>query len=118
MRANADTTRAPPQVADVKDFTLKLNKAAAAALGMDGYVTVSYNYNESLIFSGTHAPAFVLRVVTLGNGTDKNEAFAKSFFSFFEKELGIPDNRGYIIFNDPSPVNLAHKSTTFAVLLG
>ncbi|KAG6847877.1 hypothetical protein C0991_001278, partial [Blastosporella zonata] len=92
--------------------------AAAAAFGMDGYVTVSYQYSESIIFAGTHDPAFILRVTTLGNGTDKNESFAKAFFGFLEKELGVPDNRGYIIFNDPTPVNLAHKSTTFAVLLG
>ncbi|KAG6838286.1 hypothetical protein C0991_000503 [Blastosporella zonata] len=95
---------------------------------MDGYVTVSYQYSESIIFAGTHDPAFILRVTTLGNGTDKNESFAKAFFGFLEKELGVPDNRGYmfvdfyilkrVIFNDPTPVNLAHKSTTFAVLLG
>ncbi|KAK7059566.1 hypothetical protein R3P38DRAFT_2495829 [Favolaschia claudopus] len=77
-----------------------LNKAAAAALGMDGYVTVSYTYtyNETLTFAGTHAPAFILRVVscnnmfkrirlnivqlTLGNGTDKNESFSKTLSEF------------------------------------
>ncbi|KAG6827589.1 hypothetical protein H0H92_011212 [Tricholoma furcatifolium] len=105
------------KVADVKEFTIKLNKASAAAFGMDGYVTCSYQYNESIIFAGTHDPAFVLRVTTLGNPVEKNEGFAKSLFSFFSQELGIPDNRGYIIFNDPTPVNLAHRSTTFAVLL-
>lgn len=30
---------------------------------MDGYVTVSYNYNETVTFAGTHDPAFLLRVV-------------------------------------------------------
>ncbi|KAG6887760.1 hypothetical protein C0995_013012 [Termitomyces sp. Mi166 len=103
------------KVDDVKAFTVSMNKASAAAFGMDGYVTCSYHYDESLIFAGTHAPAFVMRVTTLGNGTDKNEGFAKSLFGFLEKELGVPENRG--IFNDPGTVNLAHKSTTFAVLL-
>ncbi|KAG6818761.1 hypothetical protein H0H93_002066 [Arthromyces matolae] len=103
---------------NVKQFTVDFGKAAAATFGMDGYVTTSYQYNESLIFAGTHAPAFVLRVTTLGNGTEKNADFAKGLFAFLEKQIGVPDNRGYIIFNDFAPVNLAHKSTTFDVLLG
>ncbi|KAK7031592.1 Tautomerase/MIF [Favolaschia claudopus] len=104
------------QVADPKAFSLDLNKAAAAALGMDGYVTVSYNYNETLTFAGTHDPAFILRVTTLGNGTDKNDLFSKALSGFLEESLKAPSDRGYIIFNDPGHINLGHKGTTFATL--
>ncbi|KAJ7468495.1 Tautomerase/MIF [Mycena latifolia] len=104
------------KVADPKAFSLGLNKAAAAALGMDGYVTVSYNYNETVTFAGTHDPAFLLRVTTLGNGTEKNEVFSKTLFEYLEQALGAPSNRGYIIFNDPGHINLGHKGTTFATI--
>ncbi|KAJ7631902.1 Tautomerase/MIF superfamily [Mycena polygramma] len=104
------------KVADPKAFSLALNKAAAAALGKDGYVTVSYTYNETVTFAGTHEPAFLLRVTTLDNGTEKNEVFSKTLFAHLEEALGAPADRGYIIFNDPGRINLGYKGTTFATL--
>ncbi|KAJ7145999.1 Tautomerase/MIF superfamily [Mycena epipterygia] len=104
------------KVADPKAFSLALNKVTAAALGMDGYVTVSYNYNETVTFAGTHDPAFLLRVTTLGNGTEKNELFSKTLFAHLEEALGAPLDRGYIVFNDPGHIDLGYKGTTFATI--
>ncbi|KAJ7747627.1 Tautomerase/MIF [Mycena maculata] len=104
------------KVSDPKQFSLDLNTEAAKVLGMGPYVTVSYNYNETVTFAGTHAPAFIMRVTTLGNSTDKNEQFSKALFAHLEAALGTPSDRGYIIFNDPSHINLGHKGTTFATL--
>ncbi|KAF8903218.1 Tautomerase/MIF superfamily [Mucidula mucida] len=73
---------------------------------------------QGLIFGGTHEPAFYMTILTvLGLPTSNNAGYSKEFFAFIEKELGIPHDRGYIIFNNPGPDRLGHKSTTFDVLL-
>ncbi|KAF9023828.1 Tautomerase/MIF [Hymenopellis radicata] len=105
------------KVPDEKAFTAALAQLGNAVLGMDKYWTVMYKYNEGLIFGGTHEPAFCMTILTvLGLPTSNNAGYSKGFFAFIEKELGIPHDRGYIIFNDPGPDRLGHKSTTFDVL--
>ncbi|TFK98978.1 hypothetical protein BDV98DRAFT_511410 [Pterulicium gracile] len=74
---------------------------------MTKYVTVTYKHDESMIFSGTREPAFILCILTvLGTPTEKNAGFSKALFEFLKRELGVSDERGYIIFNDPGPDRL------------
>ncbi|KAJ7146001.1 Tautomerase/MIF [Mycena epipterygia] len=110
------------KVADPKAFSLVLNKAAIAALAValgpgivDEYMTVSYTYNETVTFAGTHDPAFVLHVSS-GAETEKNEAMSKILFVHLEEALGAPSDRGYILFNNSGLINVGHKGTTFANL--
>lgn len=37
-----------------------------------------------------------------------NEKYSKEFFEFFQKSLGVPANRGYILFNDPGRANIGY----------
>ncbi|KAF8892757.1 Tautomerase/MIF [Mucidula mucida] len=106
------------KVPDEKAFTAALAQHGITVLGMDKYWNVMYKYNEGLIFAGTHEPAFYMTILTvLGLPTSNNAGYSKEFFAFIEKELGIPHDHGYIIYNDPGPDRLGHKSTTFDVLL-
>ncbi|KAE9386789.1 Tautomerase/MIF [Gymnopus androsaceus JB14] len=106
------------KVNDEKAFTSALAKEGINVLGMDKYWTVMYKYNEGLIFAGTHEPAFYMTILTvLGLPTSNNSDYSKKFFAFLETELGVPHDRGYIVFNDPGPDRLGFQSTTFDVLL-
>ncbi|PSR70560.1 hypothetical protein PHLCEN_2v13599 [Hermanssonia centrifuga] len=35
-----------------------------------------------------------------------NNGFSKDLFEFFEKHLGVKDNRGYVMFVDPGRENI------------
>jgi phenylpyruvate tautomerase len=35
-----------------------------------------------------------------------NERYSKAFFDFFQQQLGVPANRGYITFIDPGRENM------------
>ncbi|KAM6500931.1 Tautomerase/MIF [Amanita muscaria] len=78
------------------------------------YISVSITYNDTLTFNGTFDPAFQLVITSLGNiNGSKNVVYSKKLFSFLKEKLGIPDNRGYIVFQDPGVENLGFRSTTF-----
>jgi len=77
-------------------------------------MSVSITYNDTLTFGGTFEPAFQLLVISLLNiNATKNVEYNKKIFSFLKEKLGVPDNRGYIVFQDPGVENLGFQSTTF-----
>ncbi|KAJ7216973.1 Tautomerase/MIF [Mycena pura] len=91
------------KIADVKKFSIALSKGCSEAWDLpdkDGSRTsASVEYNESLNFDGNHDSAFLLefRMINMAQaGTPKRDAFAKSLCEFMEKELGIPQSRGYM----------------------
>ncbi|KAL5511964.1 hypothetical protein ACEPAH_5183 [Sanghuangporus vaninii] len=100
---------------DVKSFSLEFSKLAARVLGKpESYLSVSYTYNESLTFAGSFEPAFILTVVSLGNiNPQANAQYSKALFGFFGEKLGIKDDRGYIVFNDPGRQYLGYMGSTF-----
>ncbi|EJD53023.1 Tautomerase/MIF [Auricularia subglabra TFB-10046 SS5] len=95
-------------------------KLAADTLGKpEKYISVSYTYNETLSFSGTHEPAILVIITSLGNiSPDANEKYSATFFAFFNEKLGVPGDRGYISFVDPGYANIGYQGTTFAKILG
>ncbi|KAK0215984.1 Tautomerase/MIF [Armillaria nabsnona] len=102
------------KVPDAKAFTTALSQESAEILGMTKYVTVTYKYDESMIFNGTYGLAFALNVLTvLGIPTEINADFSHGFFEFFEKELGVPNDRGYM----SGPDRLGYKGTMFNIIL-
>ncbi|EIM90269.1 Tautomerase/MIF [Stereum hirsutum FP-91666 SS1] len=108
------------KVSDPKAFSLEFSKVAAEVLGKpELYISVAYNYSEFLTFNGSFDPAFLLKITSLNNIEPKvNEVYSKALFAFFEKQLGIPGDRGYITFYDPGLAYLGHKGTTFAAIFG
>ncbi|KAJ7667456.1 Tautomerase/MIF [Mycena polygramma] len=112
------------KIADVKSFSLSLSKACSEAWGLpdkDGSNTsASVVYNESLNFNGNHDPAFILefKIVNLAQAdTSKRDAFAKSICAFFERELGIAQNRGYVLFRVLADNEIAMDGITYETWL-
>ncbi|KAH9935809.1 Tautomerase/MIF [Amylocystis lapponica] len=107
-------------LADPKPFIFEFSALAAEALSKPPqYISVSYDYNETLTFGGTFEPAFLLTVTSLDNlKPDLNEVYSKALFGFFKERLGIQGNRGYITFLDPGRAYLGHEATTFATIFG
>ncbi|KAI0033306.1 Tautomerase/MIF [Vararia minispora EC-137] len=100
--------------ADIKAFVLDFHKFAVKTLGkFDETTSISFNYQEHLSFGGTFEPAFILGITSLDNFSDeKNEAYSKVFFEYFQRTLGVPDHRGYIRFEDPGYAAIGYRSTT------
>ncbi|EJD06168.1 Tautomerase/MIF [Fomitiporia mediterranea MF3/22] len=103
------------KIDDVKAFSLEFSKIAAEALGKpESYISVCYTYNESLTFAGSFEPAFLLSIISLGNlNPQANAKYSKALTEFFEKKLGLKNNRGYITFVDPGREFLGYQGATF-----
>lgn len=108
------------KVADPKAFSLQLADFGAKTLQKPiKYISTAYTYNETLTFNGTFDPAFLLDINSLGNiNPAANAAYSKALFEFIKENLGIPDDRGYIVFTDPGNANMGHVGTTFATIFG
>ncbi|KAJ7063578.1 Tautomerase/MIF superfamily [Mycena amicta] len=106
------------QVADEQDLAKQLSKVSAETLGKpEAYITVCVTVNKTLTFGGTFEPAFSLSVVSLDNlSTELNEKYSAAFTKFLAEKLGIPNDRGYIIFSDPGRGYLGFQGTTFATI--
>jgi len=108
------------KITELKDFALEFSKIGAKILAKpEAYISVIITYNESLTFGGTFDPAFNLRIDSLDNiNQQANERYSKEFFEFFQQQLGVPANRGYITFIDPGRENMGHDGTTFGTIFG
>ncbi|TBU26055.1 Tautomerase/MIF [Dichomitus squalens] len=107
-------------VADPKAFVKDFSEFSATTLGKPlAYIAVHLVHDQNLAWAGTFDPAVLLNVTSLDNLQPENtEKFSKAFFGYFKEKLGIPDNRGYILFVDPGRANIGHTSTTFATIFG
>ncbi|KAI9453610.1 Tautomerase/MIF [Lactarius psammicola] len=108
------------KLSNPKEFVLNLSKFGADLLKKpERYILVSYQYNEIFSFNGTFDPAFQLTLKSLDNITpESTEGYSKALFAFLNNTLGVPGDRGYIIFNDPGRAYSGHEGTTFAQILG
>ncbi|KAF9448885.1 Tautomerase/MIF [Macrolepiota fuliginosa MF-IS2] len=110
------------QIADPKAFALEFSKFGAEVLGKpEAYITVQYQYNETITFGGTFDPAFTLKIFSLGNlSHDKNEQYSKTISEWLGKKLGLKNDRGYIVFIDPgnSYIGYVFQGTTFGTIFG
>ncbi|KAI0340509.1 Tautomerase/MIF [Trametopsis cervina] len=106
------------KIDDVKPFIQKLSKYASEVLGKpEEYMCCTYNYNEHMLWHGTFDPALELTIISLGNiSPQSNIEYTKKLFEFFEAEIGVPKNRGYIFFSDPGRENVGSLRTSFGIL--
>ncbi|KAM5542653.1 hypothetical protein V8D89_003614 [Ganoderma adspersum] len=107
-------------VADPKAFVKELSKFSADNLGKpEAYIGVHLVQEQTLTFGGSFDPAFLLSITSLDNLPPENtEKLSKAFATFIQEKLGIPHDRGYILFNDPGRANIGFQSTTFVTIFG
>jgi phenylpyruvate tautomerase len=68
----------------------------------------------TLTFGGTFEPAFTAMIYSIGRITPQLNANTSAGLSkFFSKELGLPDDRGYIAFFDMAGSDMGYKGKTF-----
>ncbi|PIL30589.1 hypothetical protein GSI_07290 [Ganoderma sinense ZZ0214-1] len=85
----------------------------------EAYVGVHLVQEQTMTFGGSFDPAFLLSISSLDNLPPENtEKFSKAFAAFIQEKLGVPHDRGYILFNDPGRPNIGFSSTTFATIFG
>ncbi|KAN0127572.1 Tautomerase/MIF [Lactarius tabidus] len=108
------------KVPNPKEFILNMSKFSAELLKKpEKYIAISYRYNENLSFGGSFEPTFQLTVVSLDNiKVESTEGYSKDLFAFLNKTLGVPGDRGYVVFNDPGRAYIGHEGTTFAQIFG
>ncbi|KAF7353718.1 hypothetical protein MVEN_01057000 [Mycena venus] len=119
QRGRVDESRAHTlQITNQAEFSLNFAKAGAKALGKpEAVMSTIVSFNNSLTFGGTLDPAFSLTVTSLDNlSSEANEKYSATFSDFIDSNLGIPKDRGYIIFRDPGREYMGYKGTTFASL--
>ncbi|KKZ68187.1 hypothetical protein EMCG_06148 [[Emmonsia] crescens] len=103
-----------------KELALSLSRAASEILKKpESLISVQIRADEILTFAGTHDPCFQLRITCLGNlKPDNNISFSKAFTDFLKENIGVENDRGYIVFYDPNYPNIGYKGTTGAELWG
>jgi phenylpyruvate tautomerase len=111
------TTNVAPQ--DEKSFIQNLSSFAAKALSKpEQYIVINLVNNPLLYFNRSFEPAYTLHIVSLGNlSPELNEGYSKLFSEYLTKELGLKDDRGYIVFEDPGMAYMGYKGTTFETIL-
>ncbi|KAL1742108.1 Tautomerase/MIF superfamily [Schizophyllum fasciatum] len=124
-------------IPDAKALSLELSKFGAKVLGKpEAYISVAIKVNETLTFAGTHDPAFILAITSLGNvNPASNEKYSKAISEWLKEKLNLSSDRGYMYvpslltttahnntwfsaFLDPGNANLGYQGTTFATIFG
>lgn len=67
-----------------------------------------------LTFAGTFDPAYNANIYSIGKiSPEMNTATSSGLNNFFESEMGLPGDRGYIGFHDMKGSNMGYKGATF-----
>ncbi|KAJ8591851.1 Tautomerase/MIF [Rhizopogon salebrosus TDB-379] len=90
----------------------------AFVLEFSKYLDVNFTYNPYLAFGGTFDPALMLTTMSLFNRSPENaQVWSKAFSEFFQEKLGVPSDRGLMVFLDPGAEFSALNGTTIAEML-
>lgn len=67
-----------------------------------------------MCFAGTFDPAYIANIVSIGKiSPEMNANTSKGLSEFLSEEMGLPNDRGYISFNDMKGTNIGYKGATF-----
>jgi phenylpyruvate tautomerase len=68
----------------------------------------------ALCFGGTFEPAYAASIYSIGKiSPELNVTTSAAISQYLSKELGLPDDRGYIMFSDVKGSNFGYKGKTF-----
>ena len=86
----------------------------AAQLGKpEKYVMVALEPGFRMSFAGSTAPAAFLQLKSIGLPESRTKEISSALCGFLEKELGIPKNRIYIVFEDVERSYWGWNGSTF-----
>ncbi|KIM20163.1 hypothetical protein M408DRAFT_332523 [Serendipita vermifera MAFF 305830] len=99
------------------DLVKSLSKVAATALKKpEEYMSVSYEYNSTLIFAGTSEPCFQIGLISIGLTPQACPDVSASIAAELKSKLGVDPSRGYMNLQDPTAGRIGYAETTFAQL--
>ncbi|KAH7914051.1 Tautomerase/MIF superfamily [Hygrophoropsis aurantiaca] len=101
-----------------KAFVLKFSKFCAQTLEKpESAFSINVIYNPYLTFAGTFDPAIMLQIMSLYNTNAENsKVWSKALSEFFQEQLGVPSDRGYMAFLDPGPAFIGSRGSTIEAL--
>jgi phenylpyruvate tautomerase len=104
-----------PQDKITEAFLKKTSALVAEVLGKpESYVCVHVEGGKSMTFGGSTAPCGNASVASIGCiSPSQNKKSSQALSEHLNKELGIPNNRMYIVFIDLPPKNVGYQGATF-----
>ncbi|GBP66478.1 Macrophage migration inhibitory factor [Eumeta japonica] len=82
------------------------------------YTMVAVHPDVLMSFGGSDAPTAIARVVVIDRlGPEENKKYCKVLFEFIEKELGVPQDRMFITFEEKLATDMGFRGTTLATIL-
>jgi len=92
----------------------KLSAAVAKTTGKpEAYVCVSLSHSQAITFGGTDAPAAHGSLVSIGALGPRNAAHCAAISAVLTAELGIPNDRFYLAFQDIAAKDMGWSGATF-----
>ncbi|KAL4223994.1 hypothetical protein ACF0H5_017451 [Mactra antiquata] len=96
-------------------FLLDASKFIACLLGKpETYVTVRVVPDQMMSHGGSTEPCASVQLMSIGNLGDQNKCHSENIGSFLKEQLGIPNDRYYIIFTDVARNDCGYSGKTFA----
>ncbi|CAH1767377.1 7179_t:CDS:2 [Entrophospora sp. SA101] len=98
------------------DFAKSLSELLSKLLDIPvANMNVVLNDEAPVYFGATTDPAYMARLYSVGGlNVESNKKFSNELSTFFENELGAPNNRGYIFFVNPGRENCGYIGSTLA----
>ncbi|KAI8334384.1 Tautomerase/MIF superfamily [Chlamydoabsidia padenii] len=104
---------------DLKAFIKRLSVIFAEQIGKpEAYCLVTFTKVDEFIFAGSTDNGYIIRVGSIGNiAEERNINLTKAITDELKKELGIDNNRGYVLFQDYPAANIGFTGTVFSTIL-
>ncbi|XP_015784769.1 macrophage migration inhibitory factor [Tetranychus urticae] len=108
VQTNVDASKLTPELAG------KAAQVVADALGKPkSYVIVSFK-SAVMSMGGESGPTAIAHLGSIGKiDREMNKKTSKALSAFLVKELGLPEDKFYIMFHNLNKENVGWKGTTF-----
>ncbi|MDH5392862.1 MAG: phenylpyruvate tautomerase MIF-related protein [Gammaproteobacteria bacterium] len=92
----------------------ELSQLCADMLGKpESYVMIQINDQQKLIFAGSHQPAALCSLTSLGLNQQQTAGFSEKICGYLSSHLNIPAARTYIEFKSPERSLFGWNKSTF-----
>ncbi|KAI8078741.1 Tautomerase/MIF superfamily [Halteromyces radiatus] len=104
---------------DLSAFIKRLSAVFAEHIGKpEAVCLVTFTKADDVCFAGSNNPAYLVRVGGIDViSEERNTNVTKAVTHILDEELGIPNDRGFVLFNEYPSANIGFKDTTFRSIL-